>query len=117
MDDFQREIDRMESWYQPGRKKQRRRLFGIVRDEDGLEHLAGIKSVWSRKVRLHYQRLRKPLRLQGLWQWRNMALALHAVPVEPRVCDHRRRLPAPLPAALCPLRVRGRAAAAMSAQG
>ena len=44
----------------------------------------GKRSAWTLKICAHYKRLRKPLRIEGLWKWRSVALSLHeaGVPVQ-----------------------------------
>ena len=48
----------------------------MVRDGQG-PRIAGSKSSWTAKVDVHYKRLLKPFRLEGLWTWRRVAMALH----------------------------------------
>ena len=78
---FKREIRRMRKWYMPGRKTSRYRR-GILRSVRASSRVRGLRSVWSVKVASHYKRLLKPLRLEGLWRWRQIALALHHAGVE-----------------------------------
>ena len=48
----------------------------MIRDGQG-PRIAGSKSCWTAKVDVHYKRLLKPIRVQGLWAWRRVAMALH----------------------------------------
>jgi hypothetical protein len=70
-----KELRRMERWYRPGRRGVRRRS-GIRRTRHQSMHVRGVKSCWNKKVAAHYGRLRKKLRLEGLWKWREAAMAL-----------------------------------------
>jgi hypothetical protein len=74
---FRKEVRRMRTWYRPGRKGTRRRL-GIIRDENAPLRVRGRRTVWNKKIAAHYKRLLQPLRQEGLWKWRMVALALHA---------------------------------------
>jgi hypothetical protein len=73
---FVEEIGRMEAWYTPGKKKDRWHR-GIVRDGKPKRRATGQKSVFSPSVTLHYARLNKPLRLEGMWAWAEIAQSLH----------------------------------------
>ena len=81
--DFKREVKRLMKWYRTGRKKTRRRR-GIRRTSKSPLRLTQPRSVWSNKVKAHYKRLLKPLRLEGLWEWHKVAMALVAanIPVQ-----------------------------------
>ena len=67
----------MRKWYLPGRKQTRRKR-GIVRDARMPHKVTGLKSAWSKKADAHRKRLFKPIRLEGMWAWRDVALSLHA---------------------------------------
>ena len=50
----------METWYKPGC------CLGVVSN----------KTIWNNKVKIHYRRLRHPVRLEGLWRWRMVTQAI-----------------------------------------
>ena len=62
-------------WYAPGRKTCRARR-GICRRLQAAPRLHGKRSALTMSVQAHYDRLLKPLRLEGLWKWRDAALAI-----------------------------------------
>lgn len=72
---FNDEIDRMQSWYEPG-KKQWRWHKGIVRNEDGGKKVQGLVTVFNKSVKQHYKNLRNKVKQQGLWNWAKAATAL-----------------------------------------
>ena len=74
--DLKREIRRLRTWYRPGRKASRSH-GGIRRSKVAPRRVKGLRSVWNKKVAQHYRRLLKPLRIEGLWRWRSIALSLH----------------------------------------
>jgi hypothetical protein len=74
--DFRREVRKLRKWYRPGRKQSRHRR-GILRSRSASAQVRGLRSVFNKKVALHYKRLLKPLRQEGLWKWRLVALSLH----------------------------------------
>ena len=74
---FRKEVRRIRTWYRPGRKGTRRRR-GIIRDRNAPLRVRGRRTVWNKKIAAHYKRLLHPLRQEGLWKWRMVALALHA---------------------------------------
>ena len=74
---FRKEVRRIRTWYRPGRKGTRRRK-GIIRDTNAPLRVRGRRTVWNKKIAAHYKRLLHPLRQEGLWKWRMVALALHA---------------------------------------
>ena len=80
---FRQKVRRIVRWYRPGRR-QTRRHRGIVRDRRSNPQVAGTRSAVTNKVRAHFRRLRKLLRVEGLMQWRKVALALHEanVPIQ-----------------------------------
>ena len=75
--EFKMEVRRLTRWYQPGRRVSMRRRPGICRHPGQAPHVAGRRTTITSKVRAHYKRLVKPLRLEGMWKWREVALALH----------------------------------------
>jgi hypothetical protein len=79
--DFRREVKRIRRWYKRSRKASRRRM-GIVRSLRQAARVRGTK-VWTRKLKAHFKRLLKPLRIEGLWAVRSVSLALRraGVPV------------------------------------
>ena len=81
---FRREIRRIRKWYKVGRRQVRIRRGGIVRDRHQGRQIGGVRLVISAKVRAHYRRLLKALRIEGMMKWRKVALASHAagVPVQ-----------------------------------
>jgi hypothetical protein len=80
--EYRREARRILRWYTPGRRTTRLRR-GIRRDNQGIER-NGRKSAVSKKVRTHFRRLRSKPRVEGMWQWRKIALGLKAagIPVQ-----------------------------------
>ena len=80
---FRAEVNRMRRWYRSGRMMSRARR-GIIRSRLAPTRVRGIKSVWSKKVAAHYRRLLKPLRVEGLWNSRDISIALHdaGIPVQ-----------------------------------
>ena len=73
MASFKREVDRMEAWYKPGRRLDRRPQRPGV---------PARKTIWNKKVKVHYRRLRHPVRLEGLGRWRLVAQAMRLAKVE-----------------------------------
>ena len=83
LEDFKNEMKRVRRWYKTQKKKTRRR-FGIHRN---LRQSVRVKvrcTVMTKKLTAHFKRLFKKLRLEGLWQWRKVALAIRkaGVPVQ-----------------------------------
>lgn len=83
--DFKCEIKKIRRWYRSGRrevKPLRHRCRRIVRLRVQAQHVKIQRkkvhkhSIMTAKVELHYRRLLRPLRLQGLWRWRRAALAM-----------------------------------------
>jgi hypothetical protein len=72
--DFRLGIRRLRKWYRRCRRRSRWRR-GIVRDARAPLHLGGRRVALSRKARAHLKRLLKPLRVEGMMQWRRIALA------------------------------------------
>ena len=81
---FRREIHRIRRWYRCGRREVRIRRRGIIRDRREGRQVSGVRVVLSAKVKAHYTRLLKPLRIEGMMKWRELALATNAagVPVQ-----------------------------------
>ena len=67
-----------------GRREVRIRRRGIIRDRREGRQVSGVRVVISSKVKAHYTRLLKPLRIEGMMKWRELALATNAagVPVQ-----------------------------------
>ena len=72
---FKAEIRCMVKWYMPGRKLDKRRV-GPLRSERQSPRVTGHPTAWSAKVKAHYKRLQKPLRLEGLWRWHKIAMGI-----------------------------------------
>ena len=83
MREFIRETKRIKRWYKRGKRLTRFRR-GIQRYRRAASQVRGVTSVWTQKVAMHYQRLLRPLRIEGLWRWRRVALATReaGVPVQ-----------------------------------
>ncbi|CAK0823800.1 unnamed protein product, partial [Prorocentrum cordatum] len=78
--EFRREARAIKRWHKPGRKLTRRRA-GMLRSRRAVlrgGRARGLRTVWTQKVQLHYRRFLQPKRQEGLWRWREVALALHA---------------------------------------
>ena len=80
---LKREIRRVPKWYKTGKRTSRFRR-GLQRHNHADNQVCGILRAWTKKATLHYTRLLKPLRLEGLWQWRKVALDIRAagIPVQ-----------------------------------
>ena len=82
--DFRKEIRRIWKWYRVGRREvrsaasKRKRILRSVAARKKPRRPGRPRSVMTVKVRLHYKRLMKKNRLQGLWRWRKAALAMIA---------------------------------------
>ena len=77
--DFRSAVKELEQWYKPGRMSRRPRRRGIVRVEDASEQVVRRKTVWSKKVAAVHARILDPVTLEGLWNWREIALAMRDV--------------------------------------
>jgi hypothetical protein len=77
---FKQEVRRLVRWYAPGRRVHRVRT-GILRNRTGGVTVSGRRSAITRKVRAHFRRLRKPLRVEGLFNWARVAIATRAAGV------------------------------------
>ena len=85
LQDFKREIKRIRHWYRRGRREVKplrhkcRRIIRLrvqAQRAKAKRQRAPKRSIMTKKVELHYRRLLRPLRLQGLWRWRRAALAM-----------------------------------------
>ena len=80
--DFKKEIRRIWAWYRVGRREfrsassKRKRILRSAAAQKKPRRAARPRSVMTAKVRLHYTRLLKKTRLEGLWRWRKAALAM-----------------------------------------
>ena len=74
--DFAAEARRVKKWYAHRRREWRRRR-GPLRDGQSL-HVRGARVVITEKMRGHFKRLFKPLKLEGLWAWAEIARGLHS---------------------------------------
>ena len=81
-EDLLAELDALQSWYKPGRKK--RRLFnGIIRSENQKKHVRGLKTAWSASVQKHFDAFRREVHLEGLLAWQECAQELWAAGMTP----------------------------------
>lgn len=71
---YKREIRRVVRWYRPGRRLTRTRR-GVVRDGQNPAVMRGVRTAITKKLMPHFKRLRKPLAVEGMMQWRTVALA------------------------------------------
>ncbi|CAK0840273.1 unnamed protein product [Prorocentrum cordatum] len=80
---FNAELRRVQRWYRPGRR-QRRWRTGIVRDRRQAVTVKGARSVITQKVRDHFRRMRRRVKVEGLMNWRDAALAARqaGIPVQ-----------------------------------
>ena len=80
---FRREVRALVRWYSKGKRVSRWRR-GIARAANASPRVRGIRCVITKKVRAHMRRLRKPLRVEGMTQWRRVALTTRqaGVPVQ-----------------------------------
>ena len=69
---FIKEARRIKRWYKKGKKKSRRN-FNMPRTSNAPVFVRGLRTAWTKKVNLHYKRLTKQLRLDGLFGWQRMA--------------------------------------------
>ena len=83
MREFKKEMRRVRKWYKKGKKESRRRT-GILRNLEQSSRILGRRTVMTKKLSAHFKRLEKPLRLEGLWNWQEIALALRiaGIPVQ-----------------------------------
>lgn len=81
---FKEEISRIRKWYKVGRREvlsatgKKRRILRSAAARRKARRRAPARSIMNAKVCLHYDRLVKPARLQGLWLWRTAALSMLA---------------------------------------
>ena len=78
LDEFRAQLARMQPWYEPGRKRDRAPRRGIRRTLAQKARERGRRSAWSTKLTEHYRKLKRKNCLEGLWAWRQVALALHS---------------------------------------
>ena len=80
---FRKEMRRVYRWYKEGKRRTRRRT-GILRTRGASEQVAGRATVMTKKMRAHFKRLFKRLRLEGLWKWKAIARSMReaGVPVQ-----------------------------------
>ena len=74
-EEFINEAGLITSWYKTCRKAYRRRM-GILRSRNLGPRIECQNCVMTREVDHHYTKLLDPVRLQGLWNWREIAEAL-----------------------------------------
>lgn len=72
---FKTEVRRIKKWYTLGRKLTRARR-GMIRSETAPARVQGVRSVMNAKVKAHYRRLLLDTRLEGLFAWRDAAVAI-----------------------------------------
>ena len=77
---FKKEIRRLRKWYKAGRRLTRARR-GMIRSDAAPAQVRGVRSVFNAKVRTHYRRLLQSARLEGLFAWRDAAVAIRAAGV------------------------------------
>ena len=75
-DEFKGEVKRIQRWYATGRRTSRARL-GILRTRHLGSRIECVNCVMTPTVKHHYKKLLDPVRLDGLWNWRAVAQALH----------------------------------------
>ena len=75
LQEFKKEVRRFYAWYKKGKRSSRRRR-GTIRERQH-QYVRAAKTIMTGKVRRHFRRLLKPLRLEGLWEWAKVARALH----------------------------------------
>lgn len=78
--DFKKAIKDLRKWYEAGKKSSRRRR-GIRRVAKAKPRVQGKRSAITATVADHYSRLLQPLRLEGFWKWRQVALAVQEADV------------------------------------
>ena len=71
--DFKREIWRIIRWYKQRRRTTMLRRRKVLRERQQ-KIIQGKAGVLSKKVRAHLRRLRRPLRVEGFMNWREVAL-------------------------------------------
>jgi len=80
-EEFRREIDTVQRWYTRGRRLHRP-TRGIDRVPRAMRRMGVAlirrRAAMTEKLKAHYARLQRPLREDGLWQWRLIALAYRA---------------------------------------
>ena len=71
-----REISVLVKWYSVGRKGSRRKR-GVRKATDDPGQVHGTRSAMTQSVSDYFDRLQKPLKVEGLWAWRDIAVAIH----------------------------------------
>ena len=69
--DFRHTVRLLVRWYRPGRRQVRWRR-GICRNQRSGPQVTGVRSAVTKKVKAHFARLRKKLRVEGMMQWRKV---------------------------------------------
>lgn len=71
-----REIKVLVKWYSVGRKGSRRKR-GVRKASHDPGQVHGTRSPMTQSVSEYFDRLQKPLKVEGLWAWRDIAIAIH----------------------------------------
>ncbi|CAK0847656.1 unnamed protein product [Prorocentrum cordatum] len=77
---FKKEIRRLRKRHKGGGRLTRARR-GMIRSDTAPAQVRGARSVFNTKVRTHYRRLLQSARLEGLFAWRDAAVAIRAAGV------------------------------------
>ena len=72
---FKQQLRRIRGWYKPGRKVSRRKI-GIKRRRHEPGQVRGRKTAITPSVKRHFRRLRKPLKMEALWNWHAVAMEI-----------------------------------------
>lgn len=59
--------------------------ISLPRSHSTPEYVKALKTVWTEKVKLHFERFLRPIRQEGLWAWRRMSRALRKPGYQPLV--------------------------------
>ena len=78
-DAFKKEMRRVRKWYAKRRRGWRRRR-GPLRDGQST-HVRSAKCAVTRKVKAHFKRVLKPLKVESLWSWAEVARQIHIAKV------------------------------------
>ncbi|CAK0885927.1 unnamed protein product, partial [Prorocentrum cordatum] len=80
---FKAELRRVQRWYRPGRRRRRWRA-GVARERRQAVAVKCARSVITQKVRDHFRRMRRRVKVEGLMNWRDVALATRqaGIPVQ-----------------------------------
>ena len=84
LEQFRAAVRACRNWYAAGRRNQRRRR-GIHRYRRILAVVAQKRAAVPKGIKGHYVRLLKPLRLEGLWKWKQRSADLRAAGIEVQV--------------------------------